>query len=383
MRQLKYANSFSPSSEATRIGEASENGMTASPVETVTQPRERRSGADTSAAVAASSSHLREYADDSDIFSDAISEAEDSSVANAEDPIVDYPRLHRASFIKRPPKPDYAFKVCIVGDVNVGKTSLLLSIADQQTGAIPEEGGNNVAGSCTRQTPKVGIAGREKLVYSSAKGKTVKCRLEDTAGQERYKSLTSSFYRNCFGCLVVYDVTREETFNHVDGWMKDIQMYGEAEISVVLVAAFSFGSFNDATTAAEALNQRRVVTVEEGEKKAEQFEVPYVEANVRRGPDAVKALEKLVDEMIGKLEKRRSKTPIPERYQSPDPRRSYRPSTVTRKSVVAIANADKAAKASAHTVASPAATPKVRLAPTNGRGLEESERRTNTSSSCC
>ena len=254
--------------------------------------RKRRSGVRTTGNDASDRRQNSETAYDSDIFSDALTEAEDT--VDSEDPAVDYRRLHRVSFAQQRVKPDFSFKVCIVGDANVGKTTFLLSLTD---------GGLNSEGNAGARTPKVGIGGREKLVYSNAKKRLAKCRLEDTAGQERYKSLTSTFYRNSFGCLILYDVTREETFNHVDSWFKDVRMYAEPEICVVLVAAHSLGT-SDEARAAEALATRRVVSAEEGARKAEQFEVPYVEVNVRRETEANVALEMLVDVMIDKLDKR-------------------------------------------------------------------------------
>lgn len=346
MRQLKYANLFTyatppmpPDSTPPLNGHLPSTSTTTEiaaeiPAKTTTPLRKRRSGFRSTGHDAPDQRRNSEAAYDSDIFSDALTEAEDT--VDPEDPAVDYRRLHRVSFAQQRAKPDFSFKVCIVGDANVGKTTLLLSLTD---GGVGAEGNSGV------RTPKVGIGGREKLVYSNAKRRLAKCRLEDTAGQERYKSLTSAFYRNSFGCLILYDVTREETFNHVEGWFKDVRMYAEPEICVVLVAAHSVGT-SDEARAAEALAARRVVSAEEGGRKAEQFEVPYVEANVRREAEATVALETLVDVMIDKLDRRRSNTPVPDRYQSPDLRRSYRPSTVTRRSLVDIAraNATKAVK---------------------------------------
>ena len=353
MRVLKYANNFSSSPKQTNAISGADydnsnynNDMTSSsrneiPPETTEteiprQPRKRKSGLGVLAAVAENgnvettlppraggrtnnsnnnnnNNNNNNTADDSDIFSDAFSEAEDAVVG---DSVADYrQRFHRPSLVERPPRPDYSFKVCIVGDVNVGKTSLLLTLTDDEEEDETDDGGESGRESVRRKrrrekTPKVGVGGRDKLVFSNAKRRTAKCRLEDTAGQERYKSLTSSFYRNCHGCLVVYDVTREETFNHVEDWFKDVRMYAEAEISVVLVAAHSVvgaaaAEAEAATEAeAEALARRRVVAADEGAKKAEKFEVPYVEANVRRGTEALAAMEVLVDLMIGKLERR-------------------------------------------------------------------------------
>lgn len=362
MRALKYANYFSsPNHQNDSTASSADMGTTpttttpetADHIPSNSQPRKRKSGL--KAFDNPDNSQIDRdvppprLENDSDIYSEALTEAEDSV-----DPkeAVDYRRLHRVSFVQRPPRPDYSFKVCLVGNVNVGKTTLLLTLTD----GVDTE----------RRTPKVGVGQREKFVFSNEKRRTAKCRLEDTAGQERYKSLTSSFYRNCLGCLVIYDVTREETFNDVDYWFKDVRMYAEAGISVVLVAANNISPLAGEEEAAEALSQRRAISVEEGEKKAEQYEVPYVEANVRKEAEALVALEMLVDRMIEKVEKRRTQTPTGDRYQSPDPRRSYRPSTVTRKSVIAIAAAAAAAQAQAATaspkrVTTTAASPRVDL----------------------
>jgi len=383
MRQLKYANLFTsmmpPDSSTTVDVDATVASAGADDGESeVARPRKRRSGYGAADSDHTSTSRFAqrrntEVAEDSDIFSDALSEAEDS--VGPEDAVIDYRRLHRASFTQRPPRPDFSFKVCIVGDVSVGKTTFLLSLTEGSPNSPIISGG--------ARTPKVGIGGRDKIVFSSAKRRLAKCRLEDTAGQERYKSLTSSFYRNSFGCLIIYDVTREETFNHVDDWFRDVRMYAEAEISVVLVAAYSIGA-SDESQAAEMLASRRVVSAEEGAKKAEQFEVPYVEANVRKEADAMTALETLVDIMIDKLERRRSQTPLPERYQSPDLRRSYRPSTVTRKSLVDIARANATKSAKPQSLLASTTPPVVQLATSSEqRDQEITSARTGSAYSCC
>ena len=301
MRALKYANYFSekPVHNQNGASEMIHETLTSPEIaaeRTVTRkallPRQRRSGL---SAVDDKNNPTQPEgcAEESDLFSEALTEADDTVDGDDRDV---YRPLHRVSFAPRPPRPDYDFKVCIVGNVSVGKTTLLLTLTNKSDG---ENQINRVA------TPKVGVGQREKFVFSQAKQKLAKCRLEDTAGQERYKSLTSNFYRNCLGCLVVFDVTREETFNDVDRWFKDVRMYAEAEICVVLVAANNVSILaGEEEEEAAALAQRRVISVDEGLEKAQQYEVPYVEANVRKDAEATAALETLVDAMIDKIEKR-------------------------------------------------------------------------------
>merc|ERR1711970_108768 len=155
MRALKYARFFS-SSTADKSDDATSNDRNDAPTSSVEatstpQPRKRKSGlsavenADDPDIAVDAPPPRRE--DESDIFSEALSEAEDSVDP---DDVLDYRRLHRVSFAQRPPRPDYNFKVCIVGNVNVGKTTLLLTLTDGG-------GGSGGVGDAKRQTPKVGV----------------------------------------------------------------------------------------------------------------------------------------------------------------------------------------------------------------------------------
>jgi len=56
-------------------------------------------------------------------------------------------------------------------------------------------------------------------------GKTVKATIWDTAGQERFRTLTASYYRGAHGVIMVYDVTRPETFAHLSQWLAEIEQY--------------------------------------------------------------------------------------------------------------------------------------------------------------
>eukprot|EP00004_Rigifila_ramosa_P011494 TRINITY_DN2464_c0_g1_i1.p2 TRINITY_DN2464_c0_g1~~TRINITY_DN2464_c0_g1_i1.p2 ORF type:complete len:151 (+),score=47.50 TRINITY_DN2464_c0_g1_i1:113-565(+) len=56
-------------------------------------------------------------------------------------------------------------------------------------------------------------------------GKTVKLQIWDTAGQERFRTITSSYYRGAQGIIIVYDVTREETFANIKQWLQEIDRH--------------------------------------------------------------------------------------------------------------------------------------------------------------
>lgn len=64
-----------------------------------------------------------------------------------------------------------------------------------------------------------------KVKMMKLRRKSIKVTIWDTAGQERFRTLTSSYYRGAQGIILVYDVTREDTFEHLDQWLREVEMY--------------------------------------------------------------------------------------------------------------------------------------------------------------
>jgi Ras-related protein Rab-18 len=76
-----------------------------------------------------------------------------------------------------------------------------------------------------------------KVKHLEVEGKRVKLTIWDTAGQERFRTLTSSYYRGAHGVVLVYDVTRMDSFENLQQWLKEVQMYspGNGESVVKLL----------------------------------------------------------------------------------------------------------------------------------------------------
>ncbi|CAO2588440.1 Ras-related protein Rab-3B [Lemmus lemmus] len=99
---------------------------------------------------------------------------------------------------------DYMFKLLLIGNSSVGKTSFLFRYADDTfTPAF---------------VSTVGIDFKVKTVYRHEK--RVKLQIWDTAGQERYRTITTAYYRGAMGFILMYDITNEESFNAVQDWYK-------------------------------------------------------------------------------------------------------------------------------------------------------------------
>ncbi|OAY40949.1 ras-related protein RABC2a [Manihot esculenta] len=104
---------------------------------------------------------------------------------------------------------DLSFKILLIGDSGVGKSSLLVSF---------------ISSSVEDLSPTIGVDFKIKQLIVG--GKRLKLTIWDTAGQERFRTLTSSYYRNAQGIMLVYDVTRRETFTNLsDVWAKEVDLY--------------------------------------------------------------------------------------------------------------------------------------------------------------
>lgn len=112
---------------------------------------------------------------------------------------------------------DYLFKVVLIGDSGVGKSNLLSRFTKNEFSLE------------SKSTIGVEFATRSIHVDD----KVVKAQIWDTA--ERYRAITSAYYRGAVGALLVYDVTRHVTFENVERWLKELRGHTDANIVIMLV----------------------------------------------------------------------------------------------------------------------------------------------------
>ena len=114
---------------------------------------------------------------------------------------------------------DYLFKVVLVGDAEVGKTSITTRFA---------------YGTFT--DGYISTLGVDFIVKSiPINNYVVKLQAWDTAGQERYAGVRPIYYRGARGALCVFDITRRQSFVNVEKWLKQIQRYSGTDVPIILI----------------------------------------------------------------------------------------------------------------------------------------------------
>ncbi|KAH8421435.1 hypothetical protein KR009_007644 [Drosophila setifemur] len=147
---------------------------------------------------------------------------------------------------------DHLFKLLIIGDSGVGKSSLLIRFSD-----------DTFSGS---YITTIGVDFKIRTV--DINGLRVKLQIWDTAGQERFRTITSTYYRGTHGVIVVYDVTNGESFANVRRWLEEIQNNCDV-VNKVLV-----GNKNDDP-------DRKVVITEDAQRFAKQMDIELYETSAK------------------------------------------------------------------------------------------------------
>ncbi|XP_015451140.1 ras-related protein Rab-12 [Pteropus alecto] len=176
---------------------------------------------------------------------------------------------------KQPPRPaDFKLQVIIIGSRGVGKTSLMERFTDDTF--------------CEACKSTVGVDFKIKTV--ELRGKKIRLQIWDTAGQERFNSITSAYYRSAKGIILVYDITKKETFDDLPKWMKMIDKYASEDAELLLV-----GNKLDCET-------DREITKQQGEKFAQQITgMRFCEASAKDNFNVDEIFLKLVDDILKKM----------------------------------------------------------------------------------
>ncbi|KAF3386256.1 hypothetical protein F1880_001279 [Penicillium rolfsii] len=159
--------------------------------------------------------------------------------------------------------------VVLIGDSGVGKSNLLSRFT------------RNEFNLDSKSTIGVEFATRSIQVDS----KTIKAQIWDTAGQERYRAITSAYYRGAVGALLVYDISKHQTYENVNRWLKELRDHADSNIVIMLV-----GNKSD-------LRHLRAVPTEEAKQFASENNLSFIETSALDASNVELAFQNILTEI--------------------------------------------------------------------------------------
>ena len=177
---------------------------------------------------------------------------------------------------------DSVYKVLILGDSSVGKTCFLLKYTDKVFNEV--------------YMSTIGLDYRLKTLTLKC-GKKVKLQIWDTAGQDRFRTITKNYYKGAHGIILIYDVTNTDTYDNVENWISQIKEEASPNVVIYLV-----GNKVD-------MEDKRKVTTEEGQKVADENNLPFIETSAKSDINVNETFDNLVEKMdsvFSNLEKKDS-----------------------------------------------------------------------------
>jgi len=169
----------------------------------------------------------------------------------------------------------YLFKYIIIGDTGAGKSCLLLQFTDKRFQPVHDL--------------TIGVEFGARMV--TIDNRQIKLQIWDTAGQESFRSITRSYYRGAAGALLVYDISRRETFQHLTRWLEEARSNGNENMTIMLI-----GNKCD-------LEHRRQVSPEEGQKFAKQHDLMFLETSAKTARNVEEAFLKPAEAIYQKIQR--------------------------------------------------------------------------------
>ncbi|OMJ81515.1 hypothetical protein SteCoe_17980 [Stentor coeruleus] len=164
---------------------------------------------------------------------------------------------------------DYLFKIVLIGDSGVGKSNILSRFTRKEF---------NLESKTT-----IGVEFAQKSI--DIEGKVIRAQIWDTAGQERYRAITSAYYRGAVGALLVYDISKSNSFENVDKWLKELKDHADSQTVIMLT-----GNKAD-------LKHLRAISTEEAATYAQKHNLAFIETSALDGIGIDKAFEIVLNEI--------------------------------------------------------------------------------------
>ena len=160
----------------------------------------------------------------------------------------------------------HTFKVLILGDPSVGKSCFLIRYTEDTFQDV--------------YLSTIGMDCKYKKV-DLENGESIRLQLWDTAGQDRFRSITRNLYKGAAGIILIYDVTNRKTFESIKNWVESIRAEVSNKVVIVLVG--------------NKIDKKEQIDVktEEGDILAEEFNLPFFECSALTGENINEAFAEL------------------------------------------------------------------------------------------
>ena len=165
---------------------------------------------------------------------------------------------------------DFIFKILLLGNSDVGKSSLILRYVDQVWSDT--------------FVPTIGVDFKVKTL--ELQNKQIKMQIWDTAGQERFRNVISSYFRGAHGILLIYDVTNRDSFKNLESWLIEIEKNASENVLKILI-----GNKND-------LVDDKEIKTEEGQAFANRNGMQFIETSAKENTNVTEAFECLAKLMM-------------------------------------------------------------------------------------
>ena len=163
------------------------------------------------------------------------------------------------------------FKILVLGDPSVGKSCFLIRYTEDTFQDV--------------YLSTIGMDCKYKDVILE-EDKSIRLQIWDTAGQDRFRSITKNLYKGAAGIMLIYDITNRNTFDNVKKWVNSIKEEVTSKVVIILV-----GNKID-------LDKKRQVQTDEGEQIAEEFDMPFFECSALTGENINSAFETLAKKLV-------------------------------------------------------------------------------------
>jgi small GTP-binding protein len=168
------------------------------------------------------------------------------------------------------------YKILLLGDSSVGKTCFLMRYSDNTFQEI--------------HMSTIGLDYKLKSVQLDD-GNIVKIQIWDTAGQDRFRSITKNYYKGAHGIILIYDITSRKTYENIKNWVTQIKEEVSDKVNIILVG----NKIDD--------EKNRKVSTEEGEKMAKEIGFDFYETSAKTGINIDSTFNDLVKKTVESFSK--------------------------------------------------------------------------------